>query len=328
MDAMTDVPVLPLVWVVDSSRAALAGSMYAFETCADAHYFTADERVPLENGMPDAVFFSAEIDGGPGGESFRQLAASFSGVPLLAAAQVRSLAQAVAFFRAGISDYLSLPLDPAEVAERLDAALDGGGRSAAPSVTLEVEALDGDEADSVVLTFEGAAVDADEDILAHLGGDAEAPGTLEDEPEPVDGLPIPTLWDELPCGLVMFDSQGNLVFSNALALEWLGFASLGELQDALDNRRSSFAALGQNRKPLPDNQWPHTLAVKTRTARHAVLSLERPDRTRVWLRMDCLPHLSDGQVSRLGMTLINMTGEIPEPAPAAGKRKHTGKKRP
>ncbi len=325
----------PLVWIIDSSRAPLAGSTRVFEPFADARYFAAGEPFPLAEGRPDAVVFSAEIEGGPGGAEFRRLAADLAGTPLFAAARVRSLTQAVAYFRCGAADYLSLPLDPDETAERLAAVLTAG--AAAPAVVLQLEALDGDAAD-VVLTIGGAdGVDAEspqEDILAGLNGAGEPPAEPardalppegDDEPVAVDGLPIPSLWEELPCGLLAFDSAGNLVFSNSLGLELFGFATLAELQDALDNRRASFAALGMNKKPFPDNQWPHAAAVKARAARHAVVSLERPDKTRVWLRMDCLPHLTDGEISRIAMTIVNMTGEIPSPAvatrPAYGRKR-------
>lgn len=330
----------PLVWVIDSPRTPLAKSFYAFEACSRTVYFIAGQPLPIREFRPDAIVISAEIEGGPYGEVFRELLTSLPGVPVLAAARVRSLAQAVAFFRNGVSDYLSLPLDADEVAERLAAILASGSVANGP-VMLEIEPLDGDDAESLSLSVvdNAAEEDGEEDILARLPVDDETPLPVAElvepagdgeEPEPVDGLFIPALWDELPCGLVVFDSQGNLVFANSLAMELFGQTNLAELQDALENRRPSFQAIGTNRKPFPDNQWPHSAAVRARTARHAAVSLLRRDGSRVWVRMDCLPHLSEGSVARLIVTLINMTGEIPEPpvAAPAPKRKTARRRRP
>ncbi len=325
----------PLVWIIDSPRTPLAEFVYLFEEMSECRYYPYDHPLPLDLELPDAVFFSAEIEGGADGKAFAELSRNLEGVPLLAAAKVRSLAQAVAFFRKGIVDYLSLPLDPEEVAERLEAALARGSGILAPAVMVELEALDNaDDAEKIVLKLEetgGAGDDLDGDILAQLSereavvqeiaetADQEADA---DEPEPVDGLPIPSMWEELPCGLLVFDSQGNLVFANGLGLELFGFATLAELQDALDNNRTAFAAFGANKKALPDNQWPHTAAIRARAARHGFVSIERPDKRRVWLRMDCLPHLSDGAITRVTMTLVNVTGEIPAlPAVFAKKPK-------
>lgn len=307
----------PFVWIIDSPRSPLAGSLYAFEDSVGYRYFSHGEPPSPDLPQPDAVFFSAEIEGGPTGELFSTLVENNPAIPLLAITKVRSLTQAVAFFRAGALDYLSLPLDPDEVAERLDASLVRIADLVAAVVTVELESL-GDGVESELLSAlqeEGMNLDADlEELSGDLGENDEAENDDSDDIEavPVDGLPIPSLWEELPCGLLVFDSQANLVYANASAFTLLGFESMGELQDMLGNKRSEFNALATNKKPLPDNKWPHIAAVKTRTERHATISVERPDKTRVWLRMDCLPHLADGALSRLTMTLVNMTGEMPK----------------
>jgi DNA-binding NarL/FixJ family response regulator len=342
----------PLVWIVDSERAALGECLPAFDRCCSAfRYLEAGEPLPFGEDAPDAILFSAEIAGGPEGERYLDLRAEARGIPLIAVAKVRSLAQAVAFFRAGVNDYLSLPLDPGELSRRLEAAryvraypsstvlveVEGSGSSAGTVVLDRAVALEDRDVSA------SAASGDDEDILAHLsreeagatpdavpasdepavasGGTAEAPAEDLESAEPVDGLPIPSLWEELPCGLAVFDSMGNLVFSNSLALDLFGMETLADLQEALENGRHSLGAMGQNRKPLPDNRWPHVAAVKAKAARSAVVSLERPDRRRVWLRIDCLPHLTDGKVSRLCMTLVNMTGDLPPPAASRGGKK-------
>ncbi|MDR1613114.1 MAG: hypothetical protein LBT97_10100 [Planctomycetota bacterium] len=356
----------PLVWIVDSERSALGESLSVFDAgCSAFRYFEAGEPFPGDGDPPDAVVFSAEIAGGPGGEAFARLRAETAGIPLLAAARVRSLAQAVAFFRAGADDYLSLPFDPGELADRLSAAC-AANIFAPPTVLVEVERLgsasgsaDPVRIDRIAAVANLADGAGDEDILADLsreesrsedpGGKDPGSGAAENElsdadkfretdagdssgsggpgeaePEPVDGLPIPSLWEELPCGLVVFDSTGDPVFSNALALDLFGLDTLGGLRDALEPNRRLFKALGQNQNPLPDNQWPHAAAFKAKAARSAVVSIERSDRRRVWLRIDCLPHLTDGKVSRLSMTLVNMTGELPPPA---GEPKRARKRR-
>lgn len=339
----------PRIWLIDSERAPLAESRDVFEPWTEIAYFgPGDDSMNWEE-PPDAIFLSAEIRGGAGGDFFAELRRAAGQTPVLAVARLRSLTQALSFFRAGATDYLSLPLDAEEVRERLEDALRKAANLALSAMTVEIEPLepeavpgetappaagnDDDEAEIVLVPVDegDGALQASVDALP--APEAKTPdGTKDDEgeAEPVDGLPIPTLWEELPCGLLVFDSIGNLVFSNSLGLELFGRQSLGELQDALENRLSSFAAHGINQKPLADNQWPQAQAKKTRTARSAVISLEKPDRRRVWLRIDCLPHLADGKINRMCMTLVNLTGELPPltlPVEASTPPREKGKKR-
>ena len=356
----------PYLWILDSSHKPLADSLDVFESWADIAYLDG-ERERLDWSVPpDAIFFSAEISGGAAGEAFASLVAAAADTPLLAVARLRSLAQAVAFFRAGATDYLSLPLDKDEARDRLAAALERAEQRILEAVAVELEPIDADTGE-VSLAFapsrteEAEVEEVEEDILAELesipsakpesraeenpkpavrpdgdeaGEQSASDGETDPEEEPVtvDGLPIPTLWEELPCGLLVFDSLGNLVFANSLGLHLFGHVSLAELQDVLENRRASFAAHAANHKPLPDNQWPHVLAARTRTARSAVLSVEKPDRRRVWLRIDCLPHLSEGKITRLSLTIVNLTGELPPlaapaPPPKRDKQRHRSKRR-
>ncbi len=328
----------PLVWLIDSQRSPLADCRDAITPWADVAYFAHDDNPPdWENpsgAFPDALFISAEIMGGPDGAAFRELRERAGNAPLVIVARLRSLAQAVAFFRAGAADYLSLPLDEDDARERAEAAFERAAALAMRGVMIEVEPV-GDDTGEISLRLAAAPAvggfpappplpppaipgekGEDEDILARLDPEPEQqPGAEtkdgEDEPVAVDGLPIPTLWEELPCGVMAFDSNGNLVFSNTLAMGLFGYDSLAALQEALENRREDFKAHGANHAPLQDNQWPHILSAKTRTARSAVVSIVKPDRRRIWLRIDCLPHLHRGQMNRLSMTLVNLTGELP-----------------
>ncbi|MDR1535418.1 MAG: hypothetical protein LBU64_10030 [Planctomycetota bacterium] len=281
----------PLVWLLDSERGTLAECLDAFADWAEARLIAPDAGRPDWDNPPDAVFFSAEMAGGAGGEGFAELRREAGDVPLLAVARWRSLAQALDFIRAGADDYLPLPLERGEARERLRAVLEKLERRA----------------------FRRPDPDQEEDILAGMAAEREA--SEADEPEIVDGLPVPTLWEELPCGILVFDSAGNLVFSNSLGLSLFGHDSPAALREALESGLASFAAHATNRKPLADNQWPHILARKVRTARSAVLSIEKPDRRRLWLRIDCLPHLSEGEINRLSMTIVNLTGELPDFVP-------------
>jgi CheY-like chemotaxis protein len=331
----------PLVWIYDSERGPLADCPDLFEDWADALYLQYPAPLPEDGETPDAILVSAEIPGGAAGEVFVGLCDAAGSLPVLVLAKLRSLTQALAFFRAGAADYLPLPMEEEELQERLAAALARAERLAMQSVMVELEPVDSDTGEISLNIVSADQDDGQEevDILAGIvvppperetrkppdddGARAvadDAPtehGADGEEPEAVDGLPIPTLWEELPCGLLVFDSRGNLVFSNSLGLELFGHDSLAELQDALENRLSGFAAHGANHKPLPDNQWPHVLARKSRAARSAVVSVERTDRRRAWLRIDCLPHLAEGKITRLSMTLVNLTGELPPLAPAA-----------
>lgn len=313
----------PRVWILDAPRRPLAELPELFDGWAEAEYLEPDAAPDWDNA-PDAVFFSGELPGGAAGEAFGELLREAGDIPLLAVSRLRSFAQAVAFFRAGVADYLSLPLDGDDVRDRLDAALERAAESALRGAVMEIEPLDQDPGE-ISLSVQSAA-------LAPPAADPD------DEPVAVEGLPIPTLWEELPCGLLVFDSEGNLVFCNSLGLDLFGAASVAELQEALESGLSAFAAHAANHKPLPDNQWPQVLARKTRSARSAVLSLEKPDKRRVWLRIDCLPHVSEGKISRLAMTLVNLTGELPplaaapaapapQPAKKEKKRSRGGRKR-
>jgi|GEM_PF-2519682 len=322
----------PYIWIVDSARTPLASCLAAFSGWAEVRYFdTAPEGGEWEHDRPDAVFFSAEMDGG----AFPGLFGYSDSVPFLAVAAMRSLAQAVAWFRAGAMDYLSVPLEPVETEERYTEAVKKLERLTLSPVVVELEAVDGELDDvSLAIAPSGMAdIGAKDDVLAEIPTPmiANAPIVPEvfdlldaleeerengepeegEEPESVNALPIPTLWEELPCGLLVFDSDGNLAFSNQLGLDMFAAGALGELQEALENDRSRYHAFGANHKPLPDNQWPHELARKTRTARSAVVSLEVSEKRRLWLRIDCLPHIVDGAVNRLTMSVINLTGELP-----------------
>ncbi|MDR1519962.1 MAG: hypothetical protein LBU23_07460 [Planctomycetota bacterium] len=362
--------VKPRIWVIDSERKPLAESLAAFADWAEALYIGPEDAAPDWENHPDGIFFSAELAGGAGGEDFAQLAREAEGLPLIAVAGYRSLAQALAFFRAGAGDYLSVPLDADEARRSFTVLLERAGSQAlrrlilAPCPDIDVDVEPQPDAAGGVQPRENAGAEPqEEDILARLDqeeppapGVAGAAGFVSDhepaaerplpgeeeaagfapaeEPEAVDGLPISTLWEEMPCGILVFDSGGALAFSNSLGLSLFGYALPEALGEALDRRRGSFAAHTANGKPLADNQWPQVLALRARAARSAVLSIVRPDGRRLWLRIDCLPHLADGEINRLGMTIVNLTGEIPAfvpaPAPKAagpGKAKRSRKAR-
>lgn len=309
----------PRLWIIDSVRETLADALPDLENAVECRYFRFGEMLPEEN-LPDAMVVSSDLPGGATGNEFGRLVTEWAQIPVLVASKLRSLTQALAFFRRGAADYLPLPLTVEEWEERIAEALERMNTAAAVSaVLMEVEPVE--DSDDILATL----ADSDESV-AEVDVVPEAVAEQEPEPEAVDGLAIPMMWDELPCGLAVFDSNHNLVFCNQLALDLFGIASLAELQDMLDAHQTDLSAYGQNNKPLPNNQWPHLLAFKSRSSRSGILSLERADKSRVWLRMDCLPHLSDGAVSRLTMTLVNVTGEVPplhlstEPKPAAPKR--------
>ncbi|MDR3078364.1 MAG: hypothetical protein LBV15_06345 [Planctomycetota bacterium] len=337
----------PYIWLIDSDRRHLAEYAAIFSDWADALYLCPGDGELDWNDSPDAVFFSAELDGGAGGERFASLCREAGDIPLLAVARWRSLAQALDFFRAGAVDYLSLPLSAEEARERLASVLERNSRQLLRRVVLELAPAEteGDSDAPGVISVNvdsgtNSAAPEEDDILAGIdaslevaiidsgreeerGGKADSgdkPKVDEaetDEPEIVDGLPISTLWEELPCGIIVFDSSGNLAFSNSLGLELFGHESPAALQEALTSRLGSFAAYAASRKPLAANQWPHLLARKAHAARAAVISIERPDRRRLWLRIDCLPHLAAGEISRLSMTVVNLTGELPAFLPPA-----------
>ncbi len=385
----------PSLWIIDSERAPLKDVAADLADDLACVYFPDPQDADFDENPPDLLLVSAEIRGGANGQTFAQLIDTAQDIPVIIVAMLRSLAQAVAFFRAGASDYLSLPLERDELLERFAAALDRAEKLAMRGLVMQLEPLDQELGDitlsitpteatssqaapitvSVINNETDHKEETDEDILAHLPGqDRIRPETIApektepqshalpattaaaqteknppsetsssashdpeeaDEPEAVDGLPIPTLWEELPCGLLVFDSVGNMVFANRMGLELFGYESVAELQEVLENQRQRFAPHAANLRPLPDNQWPQVLAQKSRMARSAVLSIEKPDRRRAWIRIDCLPHLHDGKITRLSMTIVNLTGELPPfqprpeppPPPSVKKDKRGRKKR-
>ncbi len=393
MDMENTEPIRPKVWIIDTEHEGLESARAVLADWAEPVYYPYPTRPGNDASLPDAILFSAEMKGGADGVHFTELAALAANVPLIAVSRLRSLAQAVAYFRAGAADYLSFPLDENELRERIAAAVERAANAHMHGVMVELEAVDPDPGviqlrlsaspQDEQVPEEMANTDADtepaveprledEDILAQISspdhdnttldsrnqsdqilvdetqdteptknrdgtipdsepiapaeaeisdltdiqagyGEEEPNVTADDaeEPEIVDGLPIPTLWEELPCGLLVYDSSGNLVFSNQLGLELFGSSSLADLQDALENRRSDFRAYGASHHPVAENHWPQEMAWKTGTPRSAVLSVELPNRRRSWLRIDCLPHLNDGAITRLSMTVVNLTGELP-----------------
>ena len=106
----SQVPDRPYIWLIDSDKLSLAECAGMFSDWSDAVYLNPGDSEPDWSDPPDAVFFSAEIAGGAGGERFASICRKAGDVPLLAVARWRSLAQALDFFRAGASDSLSLPL--------------------------------------------------------------------------------------------------------------------------------------------------------------------------------------------------------------------------
>ncbi len=325
---MPGISTAPRLWIIDSVRETLADALPDLEIAVDGLFIRYGEALPEVN-LADAMVVSSDLPGGATGEEFGRLVTEWAQIPVLVASKLRSLTQALAFFRRGAADYLPLPLAAEEWEERIAEALERMNTAAAVSaVLMEAEPVDGDILATLTESDESVA---EVDVVPEAVAEPEQ--EPETEPEAVDGLVIPTMWDELPCGLAVFDSNHNLVFCNQLALDLFGIASLAELQDTLDARQADLQAYGQNNKPLPNNQWPHLLAFKSRSSRSGILSLERGDKSRVWLRMDCLPHLSDGAVSRLTMTLVNVTGEVPplhlsqEPKPTAPKRGRARKRK-
>lgn len=320
----------PLVWLVDSERAPLAACRQTVEPWAETVYYQDPANLDWSN-PPDAILFSAEIAGGSAGQPFQNLLAMAEPIPLIAVARLRSLAQAVAFFRAGAVDYLALPLDRDDAKERTEIAIEHAAALALQGVMVELEPVDNSDPGEIslnlvpsqtqtesdrLLDIREQSPDEEVDILAELPPDKsptpnDADELPEDEPVAVDGLLIPSLWDELPCGLLVFDSNANLAFANQPGLDLFGLPTIAHLEDALDNNRKSFNAYSANNKPLPDNQWPHILAVKTRTARSALISIEKQDKRRAWLRIDCLPHIHEGVISRVLLTVVNLTGDLP-----------------
>lgn len=336
------------VWVVDSDKSTLAESVPVLAQLGDCKCFSFPQTEAEGLTIPDILLVSAEIEGGAEGEFFSALIKKFRDIPVIIAARVRSFAQALSFFRSGAADYLTLPLELMETAERLEAALlkrAKAGESDPVEVAVEVEETIGEmprNLSLVVESFRQLPCAEDDDILAALPTEDDptqnppsmidtgsAPSQHEGEPASVIQIDEEKsrqatqaeILEQLPCGYMALDLDGNLTVANAIAMETLGYDSLAELQDKWDSRRGEFGACGLNGKEIGSAHWPDMQALKSKARRSGCISVERPDNRRIWLRIDCLPVLSEGRVRYVAVTLTNVTDDHPPLKKRESKRK-------
>ncbi|MBN2712687.1 MAG: hypothetical protein JXR97_09715 [Planctomycetes bacterium] len=227
--------------------------------------------------FPDLLVVSAEINGGPGGADFREITQTFPGVAVMAIAHVRSLSTAIAFFRAGVVDYLPVPFARDEASERIEAAL------LAPVDTVVEEC-------------------AESEVLL-AGQDMVAGAAVERE---VLGLDL----DVLPCGVLIFDSHEKLIQANVAAMALFEQPGLDEMQMLLAHHFDEYNPLDMHGRPVSPDNWPPRKALKEKAYRAATISLQRPDHTRIWLHMEASPQLTMGKVGSVALTLTNITEEL------------------
>ena len=198
----------------------------------------------------------------------------FPGAAIIVVARCRSLAAAVEFFRAGAVDYLPAPLSREELRERLYAALTRRERPA--TVEVEMETSAGDKP----LTAAGME----------------------------NMLPL----SAIPCGLLLFNAEGALIAANRLALSLLGETDTARLAEAIRHHFEDWDPLDGQGRPLRPEAWPPRRALQEKAARAALVGLRRPDRTRVWLRLEAAPIIHNGRCQEIAMAMVNVTEEHSE----------------
>ncbi len=211
--------------------------------------------------QPDAVILSGRLPGGPEGRAFARLQRAFPHAPLLVVASVRSLSTAVAFFRAGADDYLSMPLARDETRQRLTAALEGGRRAGAHAVSEVSAELAGGE------------------VLAKRTGATSIPGRAPAEGGPLREGCIDL--EALGCGVWVCDGEGRLVAANAAALSLVARPSREDLGRCVARPIEVWEPLDARGCLLSPEAWPPFRALKDHAPRAGTMSLLRPDGTRV-----------------------------------------------
>ncbi|TMD98189.1 MAG: GAF domain-containing protein [Chloroflexi bacterium] len=111
-------------------------------------------------------------------------------------------------------------------------------------------------------------------------------------------------WRTLPGALLVYDLDGVLVDGNEAAFEILGAD-----RDELIGSRAEQAGLLVTEAPGgPMSVHPVVAALKTRQPVRGVLGrVARPDGVNVWVQMDALPELVEGEVARVLTSLTDVT---------------------
>lgn len=126
---------------------------------------------------------------------------------------------------------------------------------------------------------------------------------------------------EMQVGVMLLDSDANILICNAAALELLGFSSETELRQAFT--QSNLVLLQEDGVPLPADQLPVWRAIAQRQAvRNIVSGIDHPSGGRRWLLINTDPRLNlTGNVTRLVCTLSDITSQ--KQAEAALKRSNS-----
>jgi CheY-like chemotaxis protein len=270
----------------------------------------------------DLLLACSELPGGAGGKEFRRIMKTAAGLPVVVVAHVRSLSDALSYFRAGVADYLPAPLSDTELGERIDSALahpldtwcepfdaeacedSNGDEDANPAAALPVEQDTEDDTDSL----------SPQELADDSGAPAEAPATSGNPAANDSNVKNHDTYAEsayagLPVGVLKFSGDGELLLANPAALRILG-------RDAASIRGAfapGIAAAGElelidlNGHAVRSDLWPPALCLKEKAARGRTLGLTRPDRLRVRLRIDATPTLNNGLVKEITVTVCNVT---------------------
>lgn len=224
------------------------------------------------NSEIDLLLVPSDIPGGPRGRGMNRLQQLHPGLPVVVIAHVRSLSVAIEFFRSGVADYLPAPLLPGQIQERLEEAL-------SRPVDTFVEPCE---------------------ILAAVPAASE-----EEEDGPGGNSAGDDLLTRLPCGVVVFGSDQRVTEVNPMAERMLGVTGVEAVQSRLADCAALCNPKGQHDRDAKN--WPVPRAFREKILRSVTLSLERPDRTRIWVRVEAAPVLSGGQVERVVTSLTNIT---------------------
>ncbi|HZR99695.1 MAG TPA: GAF domain-containing protein, partial [Chloroflexota bacterium] len=116
-----------------------------------------------------------------------------------------------------------------------------------------------------------------------------------------------TLCEAVTCGVLVRDSDGQIVDANEAAEQILGLS----LEELRGQRWSAAlqAAAGEDATSLPEAERPAAIALRTgQPVRNYTLAVRRPDGQRRWLQVDAVPAFApDGAIAQVVTSFIDVT---------------------
>jgi PAS domain S-box-containing protein len=117
-----------------------------------------------------------------------------------------------------------------------------------------------------------------------------------------------TLVDNLSAGIIIYDSDENIIFSNQSSAKMLGL-EISELLGA-NRKYDNWEMIGEDRRPIPHEMNPHLQTFSTgKPLKNFILGIRQPDRTEhIWLLCNTYPVKDqDGSLIQVVTTFIDLT---------------------